>query len=179
MFAEFDNRIVEIPDHGGSFEAFKRIITRYVKTVFPVGASALDVGCGQGVYGMLLRGWFIMDGMDIYPPHNNELTQFLYRNMTTADIRNYEYDYYNLVVMGDVIEHLSVEDAQKVIAYAKDHCDMLVIAVPYNYVQEANENAAELHIQDDLTDELFHERYPGFYQFCAVPQYGYYIWKKE
>lgn len=81
--------------------------------------------------------------------------------------------------MGDILEHLSVKDAQMTIAYAKDHCDMLVIAIPYQLEQEANDNPTELHIQPDLTNEIFNERYPGFTLFCNNEFYGYYIWKKS
>ena len=44
------------------------------------------------------------------------------------------------------------------------------------YEDDIYGNPCERHIQDDLTDELFNERYPGFKLEFAYPDYGYYFW---
>lgn len=173
------NKVVQIPHTGNSYPYYKKLVTTYLKSQFPQGATVLDVGCGQGTYAIYLNKYFAMDGLDIYSPHDNEHTRKLYKKVIIRDIRYFEYDYYGVVIIGDVLEHLSIEDAQKVVEYAKKHCSLLMVAVPYLLKQDANDNQAELHLQPDLTDEIFQERYPGFTLFCNNNVYGYYIWRKK
>ena len=53
-----------------------------------------------------------------------------------------------------------------------------MIAIPYQYKQgEIFNNKAEIHIQDDLTPELFDERYPGYIRFFNYNHCAYY-WKE-
>lgn len=173
------NILFKVPKTGNSYPFFKKLVTTYIKSQFPRGASALDVGCGQGTYAHYLNKHLVIDGLDIYSPHDNEYTRALYNKVMIKDIRFFEYDYYDVVIIGDVLEHLSIEDAQKVIEYAKKHCGLLVVAIPYEMEQEGNENHAELHIQADLTDEIFLQRYPGLHLFCSNQWYAYYMWKKK
>ena len=58
---------------------------------------------------------------------------------------------------------MTVEQAQKVLAYAKPRCKDIIIAVPFLFSQgELFGNKYEIHIQNDLTPEIFEQRYPGF-----------------
>ena len=78
--------------------------------------------------------------------------------------------------MGDVLEHISVTNAKRTLAYAYPRCSELVVAVPYLYRQGAiYGNPYELHKQPELTHELFMERYPGFKILIQNDNYGYYI----
>lgn len=73
------------------------------------------------------------------------------------------YGQYDLVIMGDILEHLTVEDAQKVVAYFTEKNLPLLVLVPYNYVQGiCFDNIHETHEQPDLTEALFNTRYPNF-----------------
>lgn len=105
-----------------------------------------------------------MDGVEIFLPY---LAQFglaqKYRNLWLGDVREFEFCYYDIILAGDIIEHMSVADAQKTIGLAKQNCKMLLVAVPFKLPQgEWYGNKFEIHIQDDLTEDLFNERYPGF-----------------
>ena len=58
--------------------------------------------------------------------------------------------------MGDVLEHLSIENAQKVINYAKEHSNFILVAIPYCQAQVFTEgNTYETHLQSDLTHDIF------------------------
>ena len=105
-----------------------------------------------------------MDAVEIFEPYieDNKLEE-KYSHVFNCDIADFEYEGYDLIVFGDVIEHMPVEKAKKVLDYAKDRCQNMIILVPFLYVQGAmNGNDYEEHIQDDLTPELFKERYPGY-----------------
>ena len=75
---------------------------------------------------------------------------------------------------------MTVGDAQAVVKRCEESADYVLIAVPYCYKQGAlYGNDAEIHIQDDLTPELFDERYPGYTRIFGDSLYGYYIKKTE
>ena len=143
----------------------KQETKQFLNKRHPGRATILDVGAGKGTYAMLLDSKYIMDAIEIFKPYIEKFKiHRLYRKVMEMDVRDYEFDQkYDIVIMGDVLEHLSFEDARKFINKAKQNCDTIIVQVPYLFRQgPANNNQAETHIQDDLTPELFAERYPEF-----------------
>ena len=52
----------------------------------------------------------------------------------------------------------------------------MIVAVPYQYKQGiVDDNEYEIHKQDDLTNEIFLERYPFMRLLIGNDIYGYYI----
>ena len=156
----------------------KEEIVNWIKQNFKETDTCLDVGACDGMWAYYLDGYFYghIDAVEIYEPNiiKNKL-HALYRNVYNKDIRDFEYGWYDLIILGDVIEHMTVEEAQKVIDHAKSRCRDMIIAVPFLLEQvEFDGNEYEKHIQDDLTDGIFHERYPGFEYLWINEEYGYY-----
>lgn len=144
------------------------------------GSEVLDVGACDGVWFNILSEWYTMDAVEVWKPN---IEQYRlgekYRSVFNVKIQDFTFDHYDLVLFGDVIEHMTVEDAQKVLAYAKEHSDMVIVAVPFLFKQDAiYGNPYERHIQDDLTHNIFMERYPDFHPIVLYPNYGYYVWQK-
>jgi len=160
-----------------SFYTNKENIINWVKENFPNGDTCLDVGACDGMYAWLLERHFRqIDAVEIFEPNiiNNHL-KALYDNVYCNDIADFEYDHYDLIIFGDVIEHMEIEKAQKVLEYAKSRCKDMIVAVPYLLIQdEVFDNPYEVHIQDDITPGIFHERYPGFEPLFINSEYGYY-----
>lgn len=155
----------------------KSEVTRWIRENVAKDSLCLDVGACDGVWSDLLRDHLRMVGVEIFEPniveHNLESK---YKVIFNADIREFEYEHFDLIIFGDVIEHMSVADAQSVLKYAYDRADQIVVAVPFRYHQGAiYGNPYERHIQDDLTHELFMSRYQGFEPFKIYDDYGYYI----
>ena len=163
-----------------SYKKGKPEVKWYVVTHLPKGAECLDVGACDGEYAELLGNYLTMDAVEVWMPNVIQYDlKHKYRMVITKDIREVTYLHYDLVIFGDIIEHLPVEDAQKVIEYAKEHADMIIVAVPYKFKQGAlYGNPYEEHIQDDLTDDVFMERYKGFTLQIPYENYGYYVWHK-
>lgn len=154
----------------------KNLIVHWVKDNFPKGATALDVGACDGKWYELLGDYLLMDACEVYQPNieQHQLSR-KYRKVYWGDIAFMEYKHYDLIIFGDVIEHMGVIKAQKVLEYAKERCNDLIIAVPYEYPQDAiYGNPYERHIQDDLTPEIFDSRYPGYEVLWANDEYAYY-----
>lgn len=132
----------------------------WIRERFPSTAEILDVGACDGKWKQILHEYEKMDAVDVWAPHFDRLSK-LYRKAFLADIGTFEYKHYDLIIFGDVIEHLNVETAQAVVKYAAERCDDLIVAVPYQYEQgEIYGNPYEKHKQSDLTAEIFEERYP-------------------
>jgi len=138
----------------------------FVNTVVPEG-SILDVGPGAGKYGkMLSNPKRFVDGVEIFEPYVEKFglrkvyRKIFVKNICQFDCGEKEYD---LAIFGDILEHLSIDDAKAVLAKFEKKMIPALVLVPYSYEQEAiNGNDHEEHLQPDLTEEIFHKRYPGF-----------------
>lgn len=164
-----------------SYNYGKQELKFLLSQILPKGSTCLDVGACDGAYYELLKDLYILDGVEVWKP-NIERYRLgeKYRKLFPVDIRSLNYGNYDLVIFGDIIEHLTIEEAQKVLDYAKEHSRYIVVAVPYMFKQGAiYGNPYEEHLQPDLTNEVFLERYTGFELKISFSNYGYYLWKKE
>lgn len=160
----------------GSYNAGKKEICDWIRSQFQKDAEILDVGACDGKWRSLLPEYPNMDAVEIYPP-NVMAIRGIYRNVFEGDVAELAYDHYDLTIFGDVIEHMTVEKAQRVLEYATQHSGTVLVGVPFLYKQgELYGNKWERHIQDDLTAEIFAERYPGFRTLLrAAGDYRYYV----
>lgn len=162
-----------------SYSEGKKEVVLWILDHLPDGGTVLDVGACDGVWSKLIHMLdpdVIIDGVEAY-----ELNvimhglKHLYRNVYTMDVDDFRYERYDMIIFGDVIEHMTVEKAQRVLAYAWDRCDDMIVAVPYLYPQDAiYGNPYEVHKQPDLTPEIFDWRYPGFEPLWQNEFYCYY-----
>ena len=77
-----------------------------------VNSKILDIGAGIGTYSTLLRDMgYSMDCMEIWLPYVVEYKlNELYDNVIIGNVMNYDISNYDVIIMGDILEHLSVED---------------------------------------------------------------------
>jgi hypothetical protein len=80
------------------------------------------------------------------------------------------------LILGDVLEHLSIEDAQNLLSDLTLKNIYCMVAVPYQMEQEAvGGNIYEIHKQSDLTIYNFTDRYPLMKPFKMNGFYGLYL----
>ena len=161
-----------------SYDCGKEEVVAWIKNNFPKGSTCLDVGACDAKWFNLLGDYLVMDAVEIYEPNimNNRLRE-IYRDVICGDIADCVYNWYDLIIFGDVIEHMPVEKAQDVLEYAKYRCNNMIVAVPFMLDQDdLYGNPHEVHIQNDLTPIIFDQRYPGF-KMISRPQanYAYYV----
>lgn len=151
----------------------KDIVCAWIRENFSAGTEILDVGACDGIWRQLLPE-YTMDAVEIHGPNADRLHG--YRKVFRRDVDGLDYVHYDLIIFGDVIEHMDVEKAQRVLAYARPRCRDMVVAVPFLYPQDAfGGNPWEKHLQPDLTAEIFAARYPGFSVLCDTGlNYCYY-----
>lgn len=165
---------------GGSYSFFKEDVANYLKKNFKEDSTILDVGAGCGTYYEYLHDYFKnIDAVEVFRP-NIEMYDLKskYRNVFFSDIQELEYPYYDIIIFGDILEHLDVISAQKVLNYALERCKEVIVAVPYMYEQgPIKDNIYEIHKQPDLTKQVMKERYPQLKLLYGCDAYGYYIKK--
>lgn len=161
-----------------SYAIYKKEITDYLKNKFDRNATILDVGAGEGTYLPFLQDYFInIEAVEVFKPNiDNFRLEERYSKVYNVNITDFKYDYYDVIIFGDIIEHLDVKDAQEVLKYAYSRCKEMIVAVPYLSPQGIEEeNIYEIHKQDDLTDQIMKERYPYLKNVFMNDKYGYYI----
>lgn len=160
-----------------SYDYGKAEIVKWAKEHFPRYKRCLDVGACDGKWYNLLGKYFNMYAVEVFEPNiiNHKLRE-KYQKVFCCNIVGFEYDWYDLIIFGDVLEHLTVDEAQCALQYAYPRCEDMIIGIPFLYKQdEIYGNPYERHIQDDLTPELFEKRYPGFELILRpVNDYAYY-----
>lgn len=155
-----------------SYAYGKDEVCAWIRDHFPDESTVLDVGACDGLWRRLLPE-YTMDAVEAYAPNMVRLVG--YRAAIHADIRFFRFDWYDLIIFGDVIEHLTVEDAKALFEYTGPRCRDMIVAVPFLYPQGAiYGNPYEVHRQPDLTPAIFNERYPGFEPVVLFDNYCYY-----
>jgi len=158
---------------------FDNKITKYIKSIDGVGnMTMLDVGPGAGKYSTLLRK--VVKQIDAVEIFEQYITKYdlenKYDNITVSNILDFEFEFYDIIIMGDILEHIVTKDAQALIERLITKCKYLIIIVPYNYKQEAcYGNEHEKHEQDDLTAEIMTSRYATLKKIFTNEEIGVYV----
>lgn len=141
--------------------------------------TALDVGAGQGTYADVLKGHLaVIDGIEVWQDY---IVQFdllrKYRVLLTHDARTIlpelaaeeGSERYDLIIFGDVLEHMSEAEALTCWDAAARIATWGLISVPIvHYPQgDIGGNPYEVHVQEHLTPEHVREVY-GPFEFEAV-----------
>lgn len=165
--------------HGVSAFENERFVKDWVATIKP--KKILDVGAGSGYYGRILKNSGVrIDADEIWPASADYLRKSgWYSWVTELNILDYEYEKgtYDLVIFGDILEHLSLEDAQKVFRYAFMHANHVLVSIPNsNYPQEAlYGNEHERHLIEDPATELI-PLLPGIPIVMEYEMTNTYVW---
>jgi SAM-dependent methyltransferase len=161
-----------------STKLFKDEIRAFLLGKYGPRRTVLDIGCGAGTYGRLLqRNFDVVDAVEIFEPYVAAYgLPSLYRRVFVTDALAFEFDYYDVIVLGDVLEHLTEDDGIRLVERIYDRCDELVVAIPFFSEQhEEHGNAHEVHRQAAITHERFMTRYKGFVPYCLRYDYGVYV----
>ena len=100
-----------------SYGLFKDVVKdHFIKNV-QKSVSILDVGAGCGTYSHLLKADFPnMDGIEIFPKYAEMFDlQSKYNKLIFGDILEFDFDSYDYLIMGDVLEHMTFIQAKNLI----------------------------------------------------------------
>ena len=139
--------------------ALDRIIQSDAQTI-------LDVGAGKGTYASELRAVGYtghITASEVWPAYVELFgLRNLYDNVAVEDVRRRTHFDFDVVIFGDVLEHMTANEAtsmwDKVAAQARH----ALIAIPIVHYPQGEEygNPFERHVKDDWTHEEVLDTFP-------------------
>ena len=131
-------------------------------------STILDVGAGSGTYfDALMKNGYTrarIDALEVWQPYIDKFDlKKKYSNVYTSDVRDWNDFSYDVVIFGDILEHMSKEDAIKVWDRVSKQAGYALIAIPIiHYHQgEIDGNPYEEHIKDDWSHEEVMSTFSG------------------
>jgi len=158
---------------------FKQQTKEYILDKYGRAVKILDIGAGAGSYYDMLsaEGYHNLDCVEAFENYiidyklRDKYKKVILGDVTKLDI---DFDQYDLIILGDVLEHIQLEDAK--ILLSKIKRSNVIIGAPFNSPQGIYfDNTYEIHLQDDLTFINFFERFEGYKPFCLRFDYGLFV----
>lgn len=127
--------------------------------------TVVDIGPGSGTYVKLIREdakccvdatWI---GVEIWKPYIEEFKlEERYTQILNQDVRTIDWEKLkpNVVIAGDVLEHMTKEDAVALVDRILAVANMLIVSIPIRHMpqdEHAYENPHEAHIKDDWSHD--------------------------
>lgn len=163
-----------------SAEIGKPWMLEQIIDINPTG-RVIDVGPGAGAYAALLQAAGVHPeetvGVEIFSPYVATYDlESKYDRVIVADVRTWRWESADLVILGDVIEHMEKQDALAVVDYALMHADHVLVSLPVVVWEQGscfgNDHEAHLH---HWTDTEFRASFPTFLRASHVePPIGCY-----
>lgn len=146
----------------------------------------LDVGPGFGTYARILQDLIPRENryaVEVFAPYVGTYGLMrLYERVWINDIREVAIrgdlipDQFDLIIFGDVLEHMSREDALYVWKWASEHSKHGLISVPtIHWPQAGNDNPNEAHVQEHMHVEDVIADYGPFDQVFEYEQTATFI----
>ena len=127
--------------------------------------TILDVGAGSGGLSKMLFFYapqITVDALEVWEPYVTEYElEKLYSKVFVEDARSFQNFDYDLVVFGDVLEHMSEQEAIELWEKAASQAKYGIITIPIIHMpQEAiNDNPYEVHEKDDWSTQEVLEKF--------------------
>ena len=142
--------------------------------------SVLDIGPGVGTYAKLLAGEYVsrIIGVEIYEPYvTTYRLRDYYDEIILGDAREVELPAADVVILGDVAEHMTEADALRLWKRAADAAARAVyLSIPIvHYPQgEIEGNPHEHHVVEDWNHEKVLASFDGIGEWWLGSEVGVY-----
>jgi hypothetical protein len=125
--------------------------------------SILDIGCGFGKYGVLLREyldiwherlgpqqWQVrLEAIDAFPKYRNPIWDYVYQAIHIGCAQDLlpTLGFYDVILIADVIEHLERVEAKELVQQSLSKSRVVVISTPREFFAQTdtNHNPFEIH----------------------------------
>ena len=147
--------------------------------------TVLDVGAGKGLYLNLLYGVLGKENVHVTAVEVWEdyiqffMLKMRYDVLIKKDVRKMNDFKYDLVILGDVLEHMSKEDAIELWDKISKQAKYAVISIPIiHHPQEAvNGNPYEVHVKEDWSTQEVLDSFSGIVDHAKFSVCGAFIAK--
>jgi len=147
-------------------------------------STILDCGAGAGIYLSLIREKLGKEAhvtaLEIWRPYIDEFNiESRYDALVEEDLRNVDNFNYDLVILGDIVEHLTEADAIKVWDKISKQAKYAIISIPIvHYHQGAeNGNPYEIHLEEDWSTSRVLEKFSHIVEYKEFRFTGVFIAK--
>jgi len=153
--------------------------------------TILDVGCGVGTYATLLKEncpktqdaeWW---GIEVWTPYIDKYNlNSLYDHIINVDAREVDWGQFpnlDLVIFGDILEHMEKEQSQELVAKALKKSKLVIISIPVKHSPQGawGGNPFEIHVKDNWTHEEVLDSFPNIAESVGGKKIGVYLLKDE
>lgn len=146
--------------------------------------TCLDVGPGIGTYASLINKYDynidILDCIEIWEPYVKDFhLEDLYDNVYVGDVRSWKNFNYDLIIFGDVLEHMTKLEAVAVWERAKEQARYAIISIPIIHLPQAGfgGNIYEEHVKDDWSTQEVLETFSNIIAYKEFQTVGVFIAK--
>jgi len=153
--------------------------------------NILDIGCGVGTYPKLLKEhcpitqnakWW---GIEVWTPYIDKYNlNSLYDNIINIDARKVDWNEFpnlDLVIFGDILEHMEKEQSQELVTKALGKSKTVIISIPVKHSPQGawGGNPFEIHVKDNWTHEEVLDSFPNITESIAGKKIGVYLLKDQ
>ena len=146
--------------------------------------TVLDVGAGQGVYLDLIReslgNSVIVAAVEVWQPYIDQFSlEQRYDYLYPVDVRDLTSFNFDLVILGDILEHMPEKDAIELWNKISKEAKYAIISIPIiHYHQEAlNGNPYEVHVEEDWSTSRVLEKFHSIIEHVEFPVTGVFVAK--
>lgn len=147
-------------------------------------STVLDCGAGAGVYLDLIRSEIgsdvVVDAIEVWVPYIEKFSlNKRYNSLYNIDLREVSNFNYDLVILGDVLEHMTEDEALKVWDLIASQAKYAIISIPIvHYHQDAiNGNPYEVHVEEDWNTKRVLQKFKNIVEYQEFPQTGVFVAK--
>ncbi len=159
--------------------ANKAWMSRAIEQIAP--QTVLDIGPGSGAYGRIVRDVAAdanLIGVEAWEPYIDEFgLRAIYDDVLVMDARELNDWSSDLVIFGDVLEHMSEEDARLLWAKAASASGKVLMSIPIIHYPQCAEhgNPYEVHVVEDWSHERVMDTFPGITEYETYAVTGAYL----
>ena len=144
-------------------------------------ARFLDVGPGIGTYTTFRQPDQLWTGVEVWAPYVKAFQlEKLYDSVVVCDVRYLNWNKVALIdvsIFGDVLEHMSKEDALETVDAALTHSRIALVSLPLIHSEqgEVHGNPFEAHVKPDWTNSEALEAFPDWCVYILESYIGVYF----
>lgn len=167
----------------------KDIIRNWLLEFNDTVAKVVDLGPGKGTYhthyarkSHILNAYWI--GIEVWEPYLEKFgLRDTYNEVYVEDVRLFDFSKIgdiDLVFAGDILEHMTKEEAIQVVLEVLKYSKKLIISIPIIHLpQGAYEgNPFEIHVKDDWSHEEVLDTFPHIKKYHKGEEIGVYLLEK-
>jgi predicted TPR repeat methyltransferase len=143
--------------------------------------SVLDVGAGAGAYGKIVRSInpeIELDCIEVWTPYINQFDLgSIYRNVFNYEAKDHKDWNYDLVIFGDVLEHMTKKQALELYELAAAGSPNILFSIPIIHLPQGAEhgNPYETHVEDHWKHEDILKDFRNVVDYSTFSVTGIYL----